>query len=108
MVPGGSRAGAQPGGNQEGGCGGLGLGSSRAVGARAFSCGQPHCCTPNTGQHAGYAVYAMYAVYVVHQPACTLNHPGHEMLASTICSAKHQVWFSVMGNADCGMELLTA
>lgn len=84
MVSGGSRPGAQPGSNPEGGCGGLGVGSSRAVGARAISPGQPHCCTPNSGQHAGYAVCAMYAV---HQCGYTLKHPGHEVLASSTCSA---------------------
>ena len=80
MMPGGGRAGEQPGGDPEGGCAGLGW----AIGPRAISCGQPHCCTPNSGQHAGYAVCAMYAV---HQPAYTLNYPGHEVLASSTCSA---------------------
>lgn len=55
MVPGGSRAGALPGGDPERGCGGLGLGSSRAAGAGAFPQGQSHSCASNSGRQHGKA-----------------------------------------------------
>ena len=75
-MPGDSRPGALPRGYTEGGCGSLGLGSSRAVGPRALPSGQPYCCTPDSGQHVGDAVYA------VHEPECMSSTHHHELLAS--------------------------